>query len=119
GATEEAGLAAFEATLRPETALRQREVPAARERVPRIRIDRRLDLAVRAQGAHQALRDDTVQGGLDQVVRHAEIEQPGQRARRIVGVQGRQHEVSGQRGLYRHLCGFEVADLADHDDVRV
>ena len=25
----------------------------------------------------------------------------------------------GQRGLDSHLCGFLVADFADHDDVRV
>jgi hypothetical protein len=29
------------------------------------------------------------------------------------------HQVAGQRGLDRHLGGFQVADLADHDDVRV
>jgi hypothetical protein len=34
-------------------------------------------------------------------------------------VQGGQHQVAGQRGLDRHLGGFQVADFADHDDVRV
>ena len=31
----------------------------------------------------------------------------------------REHEVAGERGLDRDLGGLEVADLADHDDVRV
>ena len=38
---------------------------------------------------------------------------------RVVGVQRREHEVAGERGLDRDLGGLEVADLADHDDVRV
>jgi hypothetical protein len=29
------------------------------------------------------------------------------------------HHVPGQRRLDRHLGGLEVADFADHDDVRV
>ncbi|MNE05386.1 hypothetical protein D3C80_979460 [compost metagenome] len=34
-------------------------------------------------------------------------------------MQGRQHQMPGQRCLHRHQGGFAVADLADHDDVRV
>ena len=30
-----------------------------------------------------------------------------------------EHQVAGQRGLDRHFGGFQVADLADHDDVGV
>ena len=37
----------------------------------------------------------------------------------VVGVQGRQHEVAGQRRAQRELCGLGVADLADEDDVGV
>jgi hypothetical protein len=40
-------------------------------------------------------------------------------ARRVVRVQRREHEVARERGLDRDLGGLEVADLADHDDVRV
>ena len=55
----------------------------------------------------------------DQVRRHAEVEQPRHRGRRVVRVQRRQHEVAGQRRLHRHVGGVAVADLADHDDVRI
>ena len=40
-------------------------------------------------------------------------------ARRVVGVQRREHEVAGQRGLDGDLRRLAVADLADHDDVGV
>jgi hypothetical protein len=40
-------------------------------------------------------------------------------AGRIVGVQGGQHHVAGLRCLDRDLGGFQVADFADHDDVRI
>ena len=32
---------------------------------------------------------------------------------------GREHQVAGERGLHRDLSGFQVADFADHDHVRV
>ena len=38
---------------------------------------------------------------------------------RVVGVQRRQHEVARLRRLDRDVRGFEVADFADHDDVRI
>ncbi len=38
---------------------------------------------------------------------------------RVVGVQGGEHQVAGQRGLDGDLGGLVVADLADHDDVGV
>ena len=38
---------------------------------------------------------------------------------RVVGVQRREHQVAGERGLDGDLGGLEVADLADHDDVGV
>jgi hypothetical protein len=58
-------------------------------------------------------------GGAEQVRGDAEVEHAGDRRRRVVGVQGGQHEVAGQRRLDRHFGGFQVADFADHDDVRV
>ena len=47
------------------------------------------------------------------------VGQAGDGAGGVVGVQGGQHQVAGQRGLDRDLRGLEVADLADHDHVRV
>ena len=41
------------------------------------------------------------------------------RAGRVVGVQGGEHQVAGERRLDADLRGLEVADLADHDDVGV
>jgi hypothetical protein len=38
---------------------------------------------------------------------------------RVVGVERREHQVAGERGLDADLGGLEVADLADHDDVGV
>ena len=43
----------------------------------------------------------------------------GDRAGRIVGVQGGKDEVPGQCGLHGDGGGFGVADFADQDDVRV
>ena len=51
--------------------------------------------------------------------RHAHVEEPQQRRRRVVRVQRRQHEVARLRRLDRDVRGLEVADFADHDDVRV
>ena len=76
-------------------------------------------LAVGAQDAHQALGHDAQQGGIEQVGRRTQVEQAGDGRRRIVGVQRGQHQVTGECRLDRHLGGFEIADLADHDDVRV
>jgi len=76
-------------------------------------------LAVRAQRAHQALSHHPVQRRVQQVRRHAELEQARHRAGGVVGVQRGEHEVAGERRLHRHLGGLEVADLAHHDDVGV
>src|SRR5690606_5542973 len=69
--------------------------------------------------AHQALGEDAVDGGGEQVVLHAHVQQAGDAAGRIVGVQRGQHQVAGQRGLDGDARGFQVAHLADHDDVRI
>ena len=71
------------------------------------------------QAARQALRDDQGHRGGDVVRRHAHVHQARDGLRRVVGVQGGQHHVAGLRGLDRDLGGFQVADLADHDHVRI
>ena len=75
--------------------------------------------ALRAQAAHQALRQHAEQARTQQKRLDAHIGQPGDGAGRVVGVQGGQHQVAGERGLDGDLRGLEVADLADHDHVRV
>ena len=49
----------------------------------------------------------------------AHLGEPGDRRRRVVGVQRREDEVAGQRRLDRDLGRLAVADLADHDHVGV
>ena len=72
-----------------------------------------------AQPARQALRDDQAHRGRDGIGLHAHVDQARQRLRRVVGVQGREHQVAGLRGLDGDFRGFEVADFADHHHVRI
>ena len=74
---------------------------------------------MRAERAHEPLRHHAEQRRGDQIRWHAEVEQPRDRARRIVGMQRRQHEVAGESRLHGHVGGVAIADLADHDDVGV
>ena len=67
----------------------------------------------------QSLSQNTQQGIRKIEGVHAHVKQSGDRLWRRVGVQGREHQVPGQRGLYAHGHGFLVARLADHDDVWV
>jgi hypothetical protein len=76
-------------------------------------------LAVGADLAHQALGEDADDGGGGQKRLDPHLHQAGQGAGGIVGVQGRKDHVTGQRRLHGDFGGFAVADLADHDDVRV
>jgi hypothetical protein len=71
------------------------------------------------QAARQALCDDQGHRRGDVVGRDAHVHQARNGLRRVVGVQGGEHQVAGLRGLDRDLGGFQVADFADHDDVRV
>jgi hypothetical protein len=75
--------------------------------------------AVRAELAHQALREHAEQARGKQVRLDPHVGKPRHRARRVVGVQRRQHQVSGQARLHGDLRSLRVADLADHDHVRV
>ena len=94
---------------------------ASREAFLQQRLGRDVDrlLAVAAQAARQALRDDQTHRGRDGVGLHAHVDEARQGLRRVVGVQRGQHQVTGLRRLDGDLRGLEVADLADHDDVRV
>ena len=60
-----------------------------------------------------------MRGRRDHVRLDADVGQPRHRRRRIVGVQRRQHEVAGLRGLHRDAGGLLVADFADQDHVGV
>ena len=75
--------------------------------------------AVGAQRAHQPLRDDRRQAFRDLGRLESEIEQPRHGRRGVGGVQRAEHEMPGVRRLADDLRDFVVADLADHDDVRI
>ena len=49
----------------------------------------------------------------------AHVEEAVERGDRVGGVQRREHEVAGERGLHGDAGGLDVADLADEDDVGV
>ncbi len=79
-----------------------------------IRINaRRTDLS------HQTLGDHQTQNGGDKIRRHVQIEEARHGGRRIVRVERRKDQVAGEGRLHGDISRFRIADLADHDDVRV
>ena len=75
--------------------------------------------ALRAEAAHEALGEHAAQRGGEQERFNAHVNQTGDGAGGIIGVQRGEHEVAGETGLHGNLRGFQVADFANHDDVRV
>ena len=75
--------------------------------------------ARRAGAADEPLRQHAGDRRGDQVRLDAHVEQARQRARGVVRVERREHQVAGERGLERDLDRLAVADLADQDDVGV
>jgi hypothetical protein len=75
--------------------------------------------ALRAEPAHQALGRDADHRRGDEEGFDAHVEKARDGAERIVGMQGAEDQVAGQRRLDGDLRGLGVADLADHDDIRV
>ena len=74
---------------------------------------------MRTQPPDQSLAQDAVHGRGDEVILQPHIQQPGHATRRVVGVQGRQDQMPGQRGLHGDARGFDIAHLTDHDHVRI
>src|SRR3989344_3696578 len=68
---------------------------------------------------HQALRNAEDKHRRDKVRLHAHVQEARDDADGVVGVDSREHQVAGQRCLHGKVGGLAVADLADHDDVRV
>ena len=75
--------------------------------------------AVIADHAHQALRQDAVQRRHKIVGLDAHVQEAADHVDDVIGVDGREHQVAGQRGLDGDLRGFGVADFADHDLVGI
>src|SRR5262245_7771819 len=120
-AAEEARLAALGAALAPAhlqaVAALDRDLEA--ERGDLLGIQRPLHGAALADAADQALRDHAAQHAGQQEAVDAELDQARDRPGRVPGVDGREDQVAGQGGLHGHLRRLRVADLADHDHVRV
>ena len=49
----------------------------------------------------------------------AHVRKAGDGAGSVIGVQGAEHQVAGERRAHGDLRGLEIADFSDHDDVRV
>src|SRR5262249_46490487 len=78
-----------------------------------------LGAAVRADLADEPLGHDAFDRGGDQERLDAEVAKAGDGRGGVVSVQRAEHQVAGERGLHGDLGGFQVANLADQDDVRV
>ncbi len=76
-------------------------------------------LAVLADPPHQPLRQHAVERRDELVGLDAHVQEPAEHVDDVVGVDGREHQVAGERRLNRDLRGFRVADFADHDLVGV
>jgi len=74
---------------------------------------------MRADRAHQALRQDGLDRGGDKKRFDPHIDQTRKRAGRVVRVQRAENQMAGQRRADGNFRGFQVADFADHDHVRI
>src|SRR3989344_4021683 len=79
----------------------------------------REDLAAFTELPDETLPDHGDQGGRDEERVDAHVDESWDRAGGGVGVDRREDEVAGQRRLHREHGGLLIADLADHDNVRV
>ena len=59
------------------------------------------------------------QRGSNEIWIDLHVDQPADHADGVIGMDGREHDVPGERGLDRHARRVDVAALADHDDVRI
>src|SRR6185437_10858659 len=76
-------------------------------------------LAVLAEHADEALGEDADDAGAHQEGLDLHLDEAGDGAGRVVGVDGREHEVAGEGGVDGDLRRLLVTDLADHDHVRI
>ncbi len=76
-------------------------------------------LAVFANGADETLREHRFDGGGDEERLDAHVDQTGKCARRVIGVQRAEDQVTGERRANGDFGGFKVANFADHDHVGV
>ena len=72
-----------------------------------------------AKGADQSLGHDCLDRAGDQKRLHSHVDQTGVSRCRVVGVQGAEDQMPGERGLNGVFGGFQVADFADQNDIGV
>lgn len=75
--------------------------------------------AMRAIPFHEPLGDDDIDCRGKDVRRDSDIDQPLESLGRGLRMQGGKDEMSGERCLCGNRGGFKVADLSDHDDIRI
>ena len=72
-----------------------------------------------ADHANEPLRHDAVESGYKVVRFDAHVDEAADNVGHVVGMDGGENQMAGERGLDGDLGGFLVADFADHDLVRV
>ena len=82
-------------------------------------IDGTFLLTIGTQTTHQTLGNDAHCRVGDQIALHTHIQQTGNGRSGIIGMQGADHQVAGNRSLDGDGCGFAVTNLTDHDNIRV
>src|ERR1019366_269838 len=78
-----------------------------------------LFLAELADHSHQPLRQNAVQRRNEVVGLDSHVEEAAQHVYHVVGVDGGEHQVSGQRGVNGNLRRLGVADFSHHDLVGI
>ena len=78
-----------------------------------------LMLALRAQNLNESLCDNADQRGCNHVRCNAHIYQTDDGRSCVVGMQGRQNQVTGDSGTDTDIRRLRVTHLTDHDDIRV
>ena len=69
--------------------------------------------------ADQPLRQHPLERGGREIGLDFQVHEAGHRTRRVVGVQGGEHEMPSERRLYGDRGRLAVTHLADHQDIRV
>jgi hypothetical protein len=70
-----------------------------------------------AELADETLGEDAADGGGGEEGFDADVRETGDGTRGVIGVQGGEHQVTGEGGVDGDGCGLEVPNLTDHDDV--
>jgi len=110
--------AIFAARAAPD--FRRRDVRFWKTDFPQIiRVNFLLRFAMRTNRADKPLRHDRLDGRRDDKRLDAHVNQPRERAGRVVRVERAENQVPGERGADGDFRRLGIADFPDHHDVRV